>query len=115
MNTPVVVLDEPTTGQDAVGVRLLASLVGRLSAEGRTVIAISHDMRFVAETFERVVVMREGSIVLDGSPEIVFAREHWDILAATFLDAPYPARVGDQLGLGPTPTDTALVEAIRRS
>ena len=61
MRTPVVVLDEPTTGQDAARRRPASrrSSAG-LAAEGRTVIAISHDMRFVAETFERVVVMRAG-------------------------------------------------------
>ncbi len=60
MRTPVLVLDEPTTGQDARGVERVRSIVDACAADaGRTVIAISHDMRFVAETFERVVVMRE--------------------------------------------------------
>jgi energy-coupling factor transport system ATP-binding protein len=115
MDTPVVILDEPTTGQDATGIRLLADLVTRLSAEGRTVIAISHDMRFVAETFERIVVMREGTIVLDGPPAEVFARQNWDTLGTTFLDPPFAARIGEQLGVGATPTEAALVDALRRS
>ena len=68
MRTPVVVLDEPTTGQDARGVARIADIVGALAAEGRTVIAISHDMGFVAEHFERVVVMRAGRLVIDGPP-----------------------------------------------
>ena len=59
METPIVVLDEPTTGQDARGVRTIQRIANGLAAEGRTVICVSHDMRFVAETFERVVVMRE--------------------------------------------------------
>ena len=61
MQTPVVVLDEPTTGQDARGFARVAAIVASLAAEGRTVIAISHDMRFVAESFGRVVVMRAGT------------------------------------------------------
>ena len=67
MRTPVLVLDEPTTGQDARGVERVRAVVDAVAAEGRTVIAISHDMRFVAETFERVVVMRAGRVaaVLD--------------------------------------------------
>ena len=72
METPVVVLDEPTTGQDAAGVERVAAIVANLSQEGRTVIAISHDMRFVAENFERVVVMRAGTIAMDGTPAEVF-------------------------------------------
>jgi energy-coupling factor transport system ATP-binding protein len=109
MRTPVLVLDEPTTGQDARGVERVRSVVESVSGEGRTVIAISHDMRFVAETFERVVVMREGRIVLDGSPADVFARDAWEALRSTYLEPPLAARVGERLGLGSTPTDAALV------
>ena len=117
MRTPVLVLDEPTTGQDARGVEQVRSVIDAASREGRTVIAISHDMRFVAETFERVIVMRAGRIVLDGSPASVFARGSWDALRSTFLEPPLAALVGDRLGLDATPTDAALVEvlAARRS
>ena len=79
----------------------------------RSVVAISHDMRFVAECFERVVVMRQGRIVLDGSPAEVFAREHWELLRSTFVEPPLPAIVGDRLGLGSTPTDAGLVSALK--
>ena len=113
MQTPVVVLDEPTTGQDAAGVQRVADIIASLSAAGRTVIAISHDMRFVAEHFERVVVMRAGTIAMDGTPAQVFAENAWPTLESTFLEPPYPARVGAKLGLGSTPTDAALVEALR--
>ena len=60
MRTPVLVLDEPTTGQDARGVEIVRRIVERRTPPGRTVIAISHDMGFVAEPFERVVVLRAG-------------------------------------------------------
>ena len=113
MGTPVVILDEPTTGQDARGVARVEGIVRSLAEEGRTVIAISHDMRFVAESFERVVVMREGRIVLDGPPVEVFAEPAWPILASTFLEPPLAARVGARLGLPvATPTEGALVQAL---
>jgi energy-coupling factor transport system ATP-binding protein len=112
MGTPVVVLDEPTTGQDARGVDRVHSIVAGLSGAGRTVIAISHDMRFGAEAFSRVVVMRAGRIVLDGRPAEVFAEASWPVLASTFLEPPLAARVGARLGLGATPTDEALLEAL---
>ena len=66
--TPVVVLDEPTTGQDARGVQRIEDIIDNVTGAGRTVIAISHDMRFVADCFERVIVMRDGQVILDGSP-----------------------------------------------
>ncbi|MGH2513756.1 MAG: energy-coupling factor ABC transporter ATP-binding protein, partial [Candidatus Limnocylindrales bacterium] len=112
MATPVVVLDEPTTGQDARGVSRVEAIVAQLSAAGRTVIAISHDMHFVAETFARVVVMEAGRVTLDGSPAEVFAEPNWPILARTYVEPPLAARVGAGLGLGSTPTDAALIEAL---
>ena len=112
MRTPVVVLDEPTTGQDARGVRRVQEIVRALSTEGRSVIGISHDMRFVAETFQRVVVMRAGRIILDGSPAVVFAEPSWPVLASTYLEPTLAARVGARLALGPTPTDADVVTAL---
>ncbi|HEX4898788.1 MAG TPA: ABC transporter ATP-binding protein [Candidatus Limnocylindrales bacterium] len=112
METPVVVLDEPTTGQDARGLRRIQDVVAGVAAAGRTVIAISHDMRFVAETFERVVVMGGGRILLDGPPADAFAEAAWPVLASTYLEAPFAARAGARLGLGSTPTDEALVDAL---
>lgn len=113
MGTPVVVLDEPTTGQDARGVARVGDIVRRLSAEGRTIVAISHDMAFVAEHFERVVVMRAGRVVLDGTPAEVFGESTWPTLGTTYLEPPYAATVGARLGLGSTPTIGAVVEALR--
>lgn len=112
METPVVVLDEPTTGQDAAGVRRIQGIVADLAAAGRTVIAISHDMRFVAETVGRVVVMGRGRVLLDASPEDAFAEAAWPTLAATSLAPPLAARVGARLGLGATPTEATLVGAL---
>jgi energy-coupling factor transport system ATP-binding protein len=112
MQTPIVILDEPTTGQDLRGATIVREIVRRLTSEGRTVLAISHDMRFVAEAFGRVVVMREGQIVLDGEPAEVFDAAAWPALASTYLEPPLAARVGAYLGLGSTPTEGALVEAL---
>lgn len=112
MRTPVVVLDEPTTGQDARGLARVQRVVAEVAAEGRTVIAISHDLRFVAESFERVVALRTGRVLLDGTPTDVFAEPNWPTLATTHLEPPVAARVGARLGLGSTPTASALVEAL---
>ncbi|MFL5756605.1 MAG: energy-coupling factor ABC transporter ATP-binding protein [Chloroflexota bacterium] len=111
-DTPVVVLDEPTTGQDARGVARVEALVAQVRDAGRTVIAISHDMRFVAESFERVVVMGSGQVLLDGTPADVFAESAWPTLASTFLVPPYASTVGARLGLGSTPTEASVIEAL---
>ena len=112
MGTPVVVLDEPTTGQDARGTKRVEAVVADLAAHGRTTVAISHDMRFVADNFARVVVMAAGRVILDGSPADVFAEPAWPALTSTYLEPPLSARLGAGLGLGSTPTDASLIEAL---
>jgi energy-coupling factor transporter ATP-binding protein EcfA2 len=112
MRTPVLALDEPTTGQDPAGIEVVRSVIDGASADGRTVIAISHDMEFVASVFERMVVMRDGGIIADGTPASVFAETNWELLASTFLEPPLAARVGARLGLRDTPTQETLLRAL---
>jgi energy-coupling factor transport system ATP-binding protein len=112
MQTPVVVFDEPTTGLDSRGVARVEEVIAGLHAAGRTVIGISHDMRFVAESFERVVLLDHGRVTLDGSPADVFAEGAWPTLRSSGLEPPYAATTGVRLGLGSTPTDEALVSAL---
>jgi energy-coupling factor transport system ATP-binding protein len=62
METPVVVLDEPTTGQDRGGVERLVGLMGSLRAAGRTLVVVSHDQRFVQATCDRALRLRAGRL-----------------------------------------------------
>ncbi|HRN29873.1 MAG TPA: energy-coupling factor ABC transporter ATP-binding protein, partial [Terrimesophilobacter sp.] len=96
MDTPVVVLDEPTTGQDQRGVGLIARIIADLSAEGRTVIAITHDMDFCVENFDRVIAMALGEVLADGTPEEVFAQA--DVLEQARIEAPQLMRLAAALG-----------------
>lgn len=112
MRTPVLVLDEPTTGQDLRGAAIVREVVRRVADEGRSVVAVSHDMDFVAGTFARVLVMRAGRVILDGPPSEVFAAARWADLRSTYLQPPLAARVGEELKLGSTPTDEELVRAL---
>ncbi|MGC3995375.1 MAG: ABC transporter ATP-binding protein [Propionicimonas sp.] len=96
MATPVVVLDEPTTGQDARGIDMIAGVVEGLEAEGRTVIAITHDMDFCAEHFDRVIVMAQGQVQADGHPEDVFGQS--GALALAAVEPPQLFRLADHLG-----------------
>jgi energy-coupling factor transport system ATP-binding protein len=96
METPVVVLDEPTTGQDARGVALIGKVVGELQADGRTVVAITHDMDFCAENFDRVLVMADGKVIADGDPEHAFTR--LDALTEAHVEPPQLERLRTELG-----------------
>ena len=62
---------EPTPGQDADGHTRLREIVANLASAGRTVVAISHDRKFIAEAFERVVVLDAGRVIADGSAAVL--------------------------------------------
>jgi energy-coupling factor transport system ATP-binding protein len=113
MDPPVLVLDEPTTGQDGPGIARVGAIVDVYRAAGRTVVAITHDMEFAARHFPRIVVMRDGEIVGDGAPSEVFAAANHELLASTGLTPPSAARVAAALGLAIVPADAvALVAAL---
>lgn len=100
MDTPVVIFDEPTTGQDAVNVARIAQAISELRRRGKTVIAITHDIDFCAENFERVIVMSQGKVLLDGRANDVLGEE--EILASTYVEPPQLTRLGKRLGLNET-------------
>ena len=68
MDPSILLLDEPTTGQDQPGKQRLGQLMLSLSASGKTIIVISHDMNFVARYAQRVIVMAEGRVIGDDTP-----------------------------------------------
>ena len=87
MNPDVLILDEPTIAQDARGRDKLREIMEAETRKGRLVLAILHDMDFVAESFQRVIVMAHGEILADGSPEVIFRQQ--DILQKAALAAPH--------------------------
>lgn len=96
MDPDVLILDEPTIAQDMMGRRRIADIVRTLSAQGKLVLAILHDMDFVAECFDRVVVMAQGQVVADSSPRQVFADSA--ALQAARLDPPHVTQLCTRLG-----------------
>jgi energy-coupling factor transport system ATP-binding protein len=100
MNTPVVVLDEPTGGQDAEGIELLGQLVGQLVRQGKLVVVVTHDVMFAARHADRVIALYQGRVLLDDDPRTVFGRE--ETLARTHVEPPAVTRLGKLLGLEET-------------
>ena len=96
MDTKVLILDEPTIAQDWKGRRLLQKIIRTLQKQGKMVIAILHDMDFVAECFERVIVMAHGKVLADGTKEEVFARK--EVLEQARIDQPYLTKLCSMLG-----------------
>ena len=100
MDTPIVIFDEPTTGQDAVNIARIANVIRVLRERGKTVITITHDIDFCAENFERVIAMSQGTVLLDGKANDVLGQE--EILATTYVDPPQLTRLGKRLGFKET-------------
>lgn len=100
MDTPIVIFDEPTTGQDAINVARIANVIAELKKEGKTVITITHDIDFCAENFDRVIALSKGKILLDGPAHDVLGQE--EILAQTYVDPPQLTRLAKRLGLKET-------------
>ncbi|WP_426309704.1 ABC transporter ATP-binding protein [Cellulosimicrobium sp. E-16] len=86
----VLVLDEPTYGQDRERAAELLDLLTDLHRDGTAVVVVSHDMQLVAEHATRVVALADGSVVADGSPGEVLADE--DVLRLAGLRTPPLAR-----------------------
>jgi len=97
MDTPVVILDEPTTGQDAASVQRMAAVIAELRRAGKTVIAITHDIDFCAENFERVVALSQGQVLLDGPAGQVLGEG--ETLARTYVEPPQLVRLAKRLGI----------------
>ena len=91
----MLVVDEPTTGLDQVGARAILDLLDRWNAAGRTIVAITHDMRLVAERIPRVIVVSEGRILGDGPTRDILSDE--PLLRRAFLRPPQVTRIARAL------------------
>jgi len=95
MGSPVLVVDEPTTGLDLRGSLSIMDLLRQWNKQGRTIIIITHDMNIVAEYAPRTVVMAQARIVADGPTRAVLTDEA--VLKQAFLKAPQITRLAQRL------------------
>jgi len=92
----LLIVDEPTTGQDERNSRRIAELLAQLNKAGVTIVVITHDLRLVSEYAERVVVLNNGRLVTEGSTRKVFT-EHLETLASIGLEPPPVTRLMKEL------------------
>jgi energy-coupling factor transporter ATP-binding protein EcfA2 len=95
MEPKVLILDEPTIAQDDRGRKVLGSIIKKLRENGVFVLAILHDMDFVAEYFERVIVLAHGKVISDGPKEAVFYEK--ESLTMARLEQPHMTRLCEAL------------------
>lgn len=112
--TPVLVLDEPTSGQDRSGVQRVAQVLQAQARSGTTALVITHDLDFCAKHLERVVLMAGGRILADGPARHVLADE--PSLERSMLEPPQLIRLTRRLEMQAAPLDVSeFVEAYRQS
>src|SRR5205823_12089561 len=102
MRPAVMVIDEPTTGQDLQESHAIMSFLVDLAQEaGQTVIVITHAMHLVAEHCDLMAALCEGELIAFGPPQEVFRDEEG--LRRTFVKPPAVTALGNRLGLEPRP------------
>ena len=96
MRPRVLVLDEPTAGLDPRGRNELLELIrGLHEEEGNTIVMVSHSMDDISALAQRIIVMNEGRVAMDGTPREVFA--HPQELVDMHLGVPAAAQLAMEL------------------
>lgn len=110
----MLIFDEPTTGQDWAGALAILDICRSLNAIGKTVLLVTHHLYLLASYADRLVVMAQGRVVLDGPlDEVLYAGS---ALAAASLAPPqtvsFAAGLGGLLASGRRPLSPSALAAL---
>ncbi|MFV0255778.1 MAG: energy-coupling factor ABC transporter ATP-binding protein [Erysipelotrichaceae bacterium] len=97
MDPDVIILDEPTAGQDDGAIELLGEIVKTLKSKGKSVIVITHDMEYVVENYDRTIVMANKEKIFDGKTSDVFT--NIELLNKANLEQPEIMKLAFELGI----------------
>ena len=75
MNPKVLVLDEPTAGLDPHGSKEILELFKKLNESGTTIVLVTHDMNIVLEYASDVIVMNDGHVIMNTTPDKLFVED----------------------------------------
>ena len=115
MEPKILILDEPVAGLDPVGREDILALVKKLQKEvSPTVIMVSHSMDDVAVVADRIIALKDGKVVLDGTPKQVFSQRQ--LIAEIGLDVPCATRLaGEFISRGiPVANDVVSMDELCR-
>lgn len=110
MEPEILILDEPTTGQDNREAAQIMDLVTSLNKKGHTIIFITHDMQLVADYAKRVILLGQGKILADGTSRQVLSQP--DLLGKTFLKPPQVTLLAQALVHHDIPNDIISVDEL---
>jgi len=108
----ILLLDEPTTGQDISHIEDIITLLKSYTAQGGTVIFCTHDGEVAGRFADRIVVMNQGEIIADGHPRDVFIQDK--ILGRSGLKKPVCLQLSQELYGGSALTVEEVVNHVRQ-
>ena len=108
MHPKYLVLDEPVAGLDPRSKEELLKRIRKLhEKQGITIVFISHNMEDIANMSDKVIIMNQGKILLEGSPKEVFDMSQADDILLAGLLPPKTAIILDELNRGGLKVDTS--------
>ena len=115
LDPEIIILDEPTTGQDYRGCHQIMQIAKAMHEQGRTVVFVTHHMALVAEYARRVIVLSGGKVILDDVTEAVVSQP--EVVRKAYIIPPQITELGQalppELGLPKTPlTVETMCDAI---
>lgn len=109
MKPEILILDEPTAGLDPKGRADILNLIYNLHKEQNiSIVLVSHSMEDVADYADRILVINDGQLIFDNTPEEVFSK--YDELTAMGLSVPSPNRVLHKLQEKGIPVRTKAIK-----
>ncbi|GEO70058.1 energy-coupling factor ABC transporter ATP-binding protein [Levilactobacillus acidifarinae] len=112
MNPETYIFDEPTAGQDHLSRQRLSKIITQLVAQQKCVIVITHDMNFVAENFNRVIVLSEHQVLADDTPQAIFSQPK--LMTRANIEPPEALSIARRVHMATRPlTVTTLVDALK--
>lgn len=109
----IVILDEPTTGQDFRSATRLLTLCDDLNRQGKTVIMVTHDIRLVCRWARSALVMHDGRMIYRGDVDRLFLEE--EVLSRASLIEPPVSRLAKQCSAGALERGVITVEQFVQS
>ena len=110
----VLIFDEPTAGQDLKGLKILSKIIYKLTSKGKSIITITHDMDFVADNFDSIIVMANKHVIDSGKAEEVFSKS--EVMKEAKLKAPTMINIIDKLQINDRFLDVdSLINAINKN
>ena len=102
----LIIVDEPTTGQDRQqSLEIMEFLKNLNEKTGHTILIITHEMNIVAQFANRIIVMKKGSILMNGTPSEVFSQP--ERLMEGFVKPPLVTRLAQ--AIDPTGTHSGVI------